>query len=336
MISPLQERKPAMAKMGVRILEATVGLRSADARLLPRLPEPIDVPSLRTDFRVVEEIPFLPGLDGEIVLRPDTGSALTFSLAGRRAVFHGPLVRAERQASDIRFGLWGNQGFLYRFALRLLEECHGIFSFHAVGLYEESRHTLYIVAGGAGSGKTVYLLGGLARGLALFSTETVHFRRTRKGLTWFKGSLVDNIRLGTLVCDFPAFLPAGSATGAGRDLWQNKIALDLAARQTPADVLVSPRIVLLFPRIEAGRPGFVRTPLRDTRTAAKAVFDNVSQKIAETVVLWDRLAVTGLDSAALAKARWTAALELVRHASLAGTSSVLSNPQDCWGDLLDG
>jgi len=324
-----------MARMGLRILEATIGLRSADERLLPRLPEPIAVPSLRTDFRVVEEIPFVPGLDAEIVLRPDAGRALTYSLTSRRVVFHGPLARAERQASDVRFGLWGNQGFLYRFTLRLLEECHGIFSLHAVGLYDESRHTLFVVAGGAGSGKTVYLLGGLARGLALFSTETVHFRRTRKGLTWFKGSLVDNIRLGTLVCDFPDFLPSGSAAGVVRDLWQKKIALDLSSRQTPADVLDSPHVVLVFPHIEEGRPGFVRTPLSDPRIAAKAVFDNAAQKIAETFVLWDRLPIAGLDSAGLAAARWKAALELVRHASLIGISAVLSNPKECWGDLLD-
>jgi len=322
-------------KTGVRILQATVGLESSSRALLIRFPLKIEVPSLLTDFRTVVEIPFSEKLDGRLVLENEPSGRAEYVLSGRKAVFRGPLLRLEKKTSDIRYSLWGNQGFLYRFFLYLLELRHRIFSFHACGLYDEGNHRLFVVAGGAGSGKTVYLLSGIARGLKLFSTETVHFRFERKGLTWFKGSLVDNIRLGTLVRDFPQFCPSEIAGKSKDEIWQKKIALDLAAFESQPDVIVEPRLVLIFPRIEEGRRGFIAGRLEDKRKAAKSVFDNLSQKIAESVVLYDQLPVPGFDDGPLAEARLKASFALVGHKTMEKTTSVLSNPVECWGNLLD-
>ncbi len=321
-------------RTGAQILEATVGLESNSRTLLPRFPPPVEVPSLLTDFREVREIPYPVRPDGRIVLAQTRSGPAAYSLSGRTAVFHGPFLDLERKTSDIRFSLWGNQGFLYRFVLYLLESRHGIFSFHAAGLYDERADRLFVVAGGAGSGKTVYLLSGLAKGLSLFSTETVHFRFEAGGLTWFKGSLIDNIRLGTLVHDFPEFCPRELGGIRGDAVWRNKIALDLSARQSSRDKLVQPSLVLVFPHIEEGRPGFLAHPLDDPNTAAKSVFDNLSQKIAETVVLYDRLPVPGFDNAALAGKRLKASQALVKHGSVERIAAVLSNPAECWGDLM--
>lgn len=320
--------------MGVQILEATVGLESNSRALLPRFPPPVEVASLLTDFREVREIPVPVRPDGRIVLDRTRSGPPEYSLSGRKAVFRGPLLDLERKASDIRFSLWGNQGFLYRFILHLLESRHNIFSFHAAGLYDERADRLFVVAGGAGSGKTVFLLSGLARGLSLFSTETVHFRFEAGGLTWFKGSLVDNIRLGMLLHDFPEFCPHGWTGIADDALWRNKIAIDLSPRQSRRDKLVQPGLVLVFPHIEEGRTGFIAHPIGDPNMAAKSVFDNLSQKISETVVLYDRLPVPGFDHKALAGKRLKASQALVKHGSVERIAAVLSNPLECWGDLI--
>ncbi len=322
-------------RTGLRILNATVGVEADSPRLLPQFPLKVEVPSLLTDFRNVLAVPYGRGFDGTIVLEQTPSSGWLYRRAGRTARFRGPLLAAERKASDLRYGLWGNQGFLYRFVLFLLELRHAVFSFHAAGLYDERRHTLYVVAGGAGSGKTVYLLSGLTRGLGLFSTETVHFRFEKRGVAWFKGSLVDNVRLGTLIQDFPQFCPPDVARLTGDEIWRKKIALDLGRHQSVQDILSSPDIVLIFPRIEAGRPGFVATPMDDRRTSAKAVFDNISQKVAETFVLYDALAIPGFDSSGLAAARWHAAVSLIAHPATRTAVAVLSNPAQCWGDLTE-
>jgi len=324
-----------MAETGLQILKATVGIRSNARDLLPKFPLKTEVKSLLTDFRDMIEIPFSANLDGQIVLDNRPGAAAAMTRSKGKVVFRGPLRKLEGQASDLRYSLWGNQGFLYRFILYLLEERHHIYSLHACGLYDEKRNLLVIAAGGAGSGKTVYLLSGIAKGLKLFSTETVAFEGRGKKITWFKGSLVDNVRLGTLVHDFPQFLPRLDRPSSPGQAWQKKIALDLSCHQCSQDTLVQPDVVLLFPRIEEGRKAFFSYAFEDKRPAAKAVFDNLSQKIAETIVLYDRLPVCGLDEAGLAEARWRSACQLVENRAIVKIASVLSGPADCWGHLLE-
>jgi hypothetical protein len=325
--------KKDMPKTGIRILRATFAIAANRAELLPSHPFPVAVPSLLTDFHDVSRIPYSARADGRIVIEDRSGAAAA-RLTPRAAIFTGPFLRLAREASDARFSFWGNQGFLYRFALRLLEERHGIFSFHAAGLVDEAGPVLYVIAGGAGSGKTVFLLSGLGRGLKLFSTETVHFAFRNGAVEWSKGSLVDNVRLGTLVHDFPRFSPEGTVRRSGRGIWETKIALDLAAYASSADVLSNPEVVLLFPRIEEGRRGHVRNLFADPRKAAKAFFDNISQKIGESVVLYDRLVLTGQDTPDLAAARLRAVRRLAGHRTVRFAASVLAGPPDCWGDIL--
>jgi hypothetical protein len=326
--------KKLMYETGLQILKATVGIRSNARDLLPKFPLQIEVKSLLTDFRGMTEIPYSRKLDGQIVLE-NKPSAVFFKRLNGKALFRGPLRKLEGQSSDLRYSLWGNQGFLYRFIIYLLEERHHIYSLHACGLYDEKKNILYIAAGGAGSGKTVYLLSGIAKGLKLFSTETVAYECRGKKISWFKGSLVDNVRLGTLVHDFPQFLPRLDRPSSPGRVWQKKIALDLSSHQCSQDTLVQPDVVLLFPRIEEGRKGFFFNAFEDKRPAAKAVFDNLSQKIAETTILYDRLTVCGLDNAGLAEARLRSACQLVENGSVVKMASVLSGPADCWGHLLE-
>jgi hypothetical protein len=325
-----------MDKMGIQILKATVGIRSNAQALLPRFPQKIEVKSLLTDFTKMFEISYSGKLDGHIVLENTHAARATFEFSKSTALFRGPLLKLEGGASDLRFSLWGNQGFLYRLILFLLEKKHRIFSLHACGLFDEKKNFLYVIAGGAGSGKTVYLLSGIAKGLKLFSSESVHFKIEGNDITWFKGSLVDNVRLGTLVHDFPQFLTRLDRGRKASAVWRKKIALDLSAYQCLRDTLNRPRVMILFPRIEQGRLGFISAAFDDNRTAAKAIFDNLSQKIAETVVLDDRLTICGLDDPALAQARLATAYRLVEHHSIVKMASVLSNPAECWGHLLDG
>lgn len=332
-ISP-ENKDAAVAKTAVKILKARIGIESNTEELLPSFPLKTEVKSLLTDFRDVEQIPYSENLDGHIAVQ-DSGSELSFELTGERAVFRGPFLNLMQEASDPRFSLWGNQGFLYRFSLFLLEKKHDIFNLHACALYDTEKNHLYVVTGGAGSGKTVYLLSGLEKGLKLYSTETVHFRIDQNTLSWFMGSLVDNVRLGTLVHHFPKFL-LHIDTPDTEDEWQKKIALDLSAYKADFEELTAPgAVTILFPRIEEGRESFLLTPVSDKRRAAKLLFDNISQKLSETVVLYDRLPVLGLDEEKMARNRLSNTTRLIAHQSVLQTATVLSNPKECWGELLD-
>jgi hypothetical protein len=303
--------------------------------LLPVLPPPLEVHSLRTDFRDIVRIPYSSRADGRIKALDDPTIPPRYRISGTRVVWEGPLAALSRKASDPRFSLWGNQGFLYRFALFLMEKKHHIYNLHACALYEPSRHRLFVIIGGAGSGKTVYLLSGLERGLALFSTETVHFRREGRRIRWFMGSLYDNVRLSTLRRHFPRFLPAAQGRPQEED-WNRKIAIDLSSYRHSEDRLLDPDVVLLFPRIEEGFGSLVIRPLGDERRAAQYLFANISEKLSQTTVLYDRIPVPGFDRPDLAEARRKACQSLARHRTKVLCGAAIAGPLECWGDLLEG
>jgi hypothetical protein len=322
-----------MFQTAVKILEATVGIRSNREELLPSLPYAVEVESLLTDFRRVEQISSGEGLDGYISV-DDTEGDLTCEFHDTGVIFKGPFLRLQKEASDKRHTLWGNQGFLYRYTLYLLEKKHSIYNLHACALYQEERDALFVIIGGAGSGKTVYLLSGLEKGLKLFSTETVHFQMVGSDIFWHMGSLVDNVRYGTLKHDFPRFLPSGDVPDP-QSIWQKKIAIDLSAYCTQNETIKNPESVhILFPRIEKGFEKPVWNAVKNRKKAEKILFDNITQKVAETTLLYDELTVLGLDEAALANARLRSVKQLVDHRTIAEISSVLSDPKNCWGNVL--
>jgi hypothetical protein len=326
-------RENSLHRKALQCLEATIGIESNREMLLPDLPYKREVKSLLTDFKEVVEIPYSQKLDGYVRVE-DTGEKPSWVREGDRVRFQGSLQRLTQEASDLRFSLWGNQGFLYRFILYLLEKKHRIYNFHACGLYDDRKDKLFVIIGGAGSGKTVYLLSGLARGLKLFSTETVHFRMDESVVTWYMGSLIDNIRWGTLIYDFPRFLPNEKPPKKGEE-WQKKIAVDLCSYKASKEELKNPKsVIILFPRIEEGRKKFHLYPLHDRKKAWKALFDNASQKLTETVVLYDRLPFLGFEDKAMAEARLESVTRLAHHSSVNRIAAILSNPLDCWGDLL--
>lgn len=320
-------------KTAVKILKATLGIQSNKKELLPRLPFKVEVKSLLTDFKIVEKISYRTNLDGYLTVE-EARENPSFEFSGEKARFKGSFLKLTQEASDLRFTLWGNQGFLYRFALYLLEKKHNIYSFHACALYNEKKNALYLIIGGAGSGKTVYLLGGLAKGLKLFSTETVHFRIDNSDISWFMGSLIDNVRFGTLLFDFPQFLPDVETPKLDK-VWLEKIALDLSSYKAKFEEIKNLQSVyILFPRIEQGYKGFLLYSIGDKRKAAKALFDNISQKLTETVILYDKIPVPGFHETEMALQRLKNVNRLVQHNSITQIVSILSNPNDCWGDIL--
>lgn len=325
--------KSPMCKTAVKILHATIGIQSNHEALLPHLTLETKIESLLTDFKTIEMIPYNLGLDGYITIE-ETAAPASYEIQDDRILFQGPFLRWQKQASDPRYTFWGNQGFLYRYTLYLLEKRHRTYNFHACALYDEDENDLYVIIGGAGSGKTVFLLSGLEKGLKLFSTETVHAHIERGKIIWHMGSLVDNVRYGTLLYDFPRFLPDGERPSS-REAWGKKIALDLSEYRTRKEIIEHPSSVhILFSRIERGFEKTILNPLRDKQKMAKGLFDNISQKLGETIILYDKMIVLGLDETERARDRFNAINELVNHDSVSQITSILSNPRDCWDHVL--
>ena len=327
-------------RRAIRIVHARLGLVSNNRELITRSEYFTDrVPqSLLTDYHRVDDLRWdgaPAGVDAEIRIIDTPGLAPAIALEPDRVLAVGDWTALEAANSDRRYSLFGNLGFVFRYAIHALERHHDTWSFHASAMVDD-KGDLWLIPGGAGAGKTVFLLEGLTRGWTIFSTEMTHVRLTAGGYEFYKGSLFDNIRLGTLLYDFPAVLQRlGTELPASKDPWGSKIALDLGHVQTPSDVLVSPSLRIVSPKVESGRDRAVVTRLDRREKLVKLLFDNATEKHGNTVLLYDRIPVPSLDTPALMARRLGAMQALVDRATIKSARSTLCGARNCMEGLLD-
>jgi hypothetical protein len=330
-------------RRAIRIVHTRLGLVSNSRELLTqseyfsdRVPQ-----SLLTDYHRIDDVPWdgaPSGVDAEISIVDMPRLAPAIALEPDRVLAVGDWTALEAANSDRRYSLFGNLGFVFRYAIHALERYHDTWSFHASAMVDD-KGDLWLIPGGAGAGKTVFLLEGLTRGWTIFSTEMTHLRLTDGGCEFYKGSLFDNIRLGTLLYDFPAVVErlrlALPPSPPPEDPWGSKIALDLGHVQTPADVLVSPSLRIVSPKVESGRERAVVTRLDRREKLVKLLFDNATEKHGATVLLYDRLPLPSLDTPALMARRLRAMHGLVDRATIKSARSTLCGARNCMEGLLD-
>ena len=327
-------------RRAIRIVHARLGLVCNRPELLTRSEYFTDrVPqSLLTDYHRIEDVPWdgtPAGVDAEIRILETPGLAPAIALEPDRVLAVGDWTALEVANSDRRYSLFGNLGFVFRYVIHALERYHDTWSFHASAMVDD-KGDLWLIPGGAGAGKTVFLLEGLTRGWTIFSTEMTHVRLTEAGYEFYKGSLFDNIRLGTLLYDFPAVLERlGVALPPSKDPWGAKIALDLGHVQTPSDVLVSPSLRIVSPKVESGRDRAIVTQIGRPEKLVKLLFDSATEKHGGTVLLYDRLPVPSLDTPALMTRRLEAMRGLVDRATIKSARSTLCGARTCMEGLLD-
>jgi hypothetical protein len=326
-------------RRAIQIVHARLGLVSNNGPLLRRAEYFRDrvMQSLLTDYHRIDDIAWDEpgGVDARIDVLDVPGAPLAITLDRDRAVAAGDWTAAEATASDRRYTLFGNLGFLFRYTVFALEHYHDTWSFHASAMVDD-KGDLWLIPGGAGAGKTVFLLEGLTRGWTIFSTEMTHLRLTDGGYHFYKGSLFDNVRLGTLLYDFPAVVDRlGLTLPPSPDPWGHKIALDLGHVQTPADMLVNPSLRIVNPKVESGRERAIVGRLDRREKVAKLLFDNATEKHGSTVLLYDRLPLPSLDTRELMARRLAAMHGLLDRATIKSAHTTLCGARNCMEGLAD-
>jgi hypothetical protein len=143
---------------------------------------------------------------------------------------------------------------------------------------------------------------------------------------------MDNIRVGNFLFDYPeAAGRLGLTLPETDDPWEAKVSVSMHSATTEAGELVNPRLSFLFPRIEAGRDCAIVHDVARPRTLVRLLFDSLSEKIGSTTLLYEEFPLAGLDTPALARARWRAASELVAAPrwELAQARAILAGPKSC-------
>jgi hypothetical protein len=316
---------------GLRILGITYGLASNNRDLIfnPEFFEPGEIQSQITNWSQIEEIPYGAELDAQAHFLDDPNLPFDIEVGERELFVQGDLARLEREGSDRRWSLMGNLGLFFRFALRV-QERHGIYSLHASSICKPQARELLVIVGKAGAGKTVYLLEALVRGYQIFSTEMTYFRLEPHGVVFYRGALMDNIRVGSFVYDFPQAAERLQLELPEVDNpWEAKISADLYGATTDTAELVNPTLSFIFPRIEAGREHCLVNDIARPRTLTRLLFDSISEKIGATTLLYEEVPVAGLDIPSLAQARWDTVSRLVsaRHWDIKQARTVLAGPK---------
>jgi len=316
---------------GLCILGITYGLGSNNGNLIfnPEFLEPGEIQSQITNWCEIESIPYSPGLDAYCHCLDDPALPLEIQAGERELYAQGDLSRLDREGSDRRWSLMGNMGLFFRYALTV-QERHGIYALHASSIYKPHEDELLVIVGKAGAGKTVYLLEALARGYQIFSTEMTYFRLEPGGVVFYRGALMDNIRVGNFVYDFPeAAEHLALELPQVKDPWEAKISVSLRRVTTAQKELVNPKLSFIFPRIEAGRDHAIVHDVARPRTLTRLLFESVSEKIGSTTLLYEELPLTRLDSMELAQARWEAVTQLVAapHWKIKQARTILAGPK---------
>ncbi len=324
-----------IARKAVKILKARWLLTSNQESLLIQLPVPPEYESLLTDFHKVEEIPIEGKFDGEFEIIDEPGKEGRFEFRGEKSIARGDFSKLVKQTRDIRYSFFGNEGSLYRQTLKILEDKYGIFSFHACAMYQPKENRLFLIIGGAGSGKSCFMLRGMQMGLELLTAEMGHFSVDNDGVKFYKGAIVDNVRIGNLKYNYPFILEKLDVKlGCVENEWGKKIALDMGRFQTKQDVIENPQLVVILPRVEQGRKEYFSQAEKDSQKVSRQLFENASEKIGQSVLLFEAVPFVCLDTPDSANRRLKAIQSLLAYKKLEKVVSIVSGPEDCWKNLI--
>lgn len=317
----------------IEIRDLKIGLLSNNEALIsnPEYFKQVVPQSLLTDYYFVKEIPYSTDLDVYVTLIDEKGVEPKILFSLRELVAKADFTDLEGRCKDKRYAFFGTQGMLYRFILWGLEKQKNIYSFHSASLFDPFKKRFLLILGGPNSGKTPVLLAGVQKGYKVFGTELTHVKKTPEVYSFFRGGVVDNIRPGHMIKYFPAVMEMLGIKFEENisDIWSIKVAVDFRAVEYPEDMLKDPQVEVILPKIEEGGGPPIINEIKIEKDIVKVLFENASEKIGATSLMYDQFPIAGFDRQELAQRRFEAMKMLVQKMHLSRVWSFIASPSQC-------
>lgn len=348
-MTSVPNNKASLKTRGIRVAKAEIGLISNNLSLItaPEYFEGSPHPSVIkgegwlihsqwANFQVhTADYQPPPNLDGYFYILDYKNVEPTISISEDKVVAIGNWSALEENTADKRYTLLGNQGLLFRFILTILERKHGIYNLHASALYNEESDELLIALGERGSGKSALMLSALDKGLfKLFATEILHVGMNSEGITFYKGTTRNNVRVGHLLYDFPGIAAKiGVKFAELQDPWGTKVQVNLKYYEAKPDILINPKVTLVIPRIEEYNEKCQYHFIKSKHTIKRILMENICDKIGSLTLLYETIPVN-LDDPILIKKRLAFIGKLVDKEIIERAVSIFASPRNCFEGWL--
>ncbi len=269
-----------------------------------------------------------------IQIEDNQQDTLTLAVQNGTYLFSGPVKALEEGNGDKRASIFGNMGIFSKICVLELEK-RGIYSFHSTSFVKPGSNKLFLILGGSGAGKSTVLLKAVKEGMQIFGTELTHFSIKDSKVTFYKGSLWQNCRMGNLVEDFPSLLKTFSIDYIPNgNPWKQYLSVDLKPWQYPEDVMEQPEVVILFPRIESDRLTAERYPLKKSGISYSA-YVNLSDKVSPPSYIYNSVFIPSVDVGEDQIERMKAAENFLTYADIRACWKFLTSPEECLDVVLE-
>ena len=259
---------------------------------------------------------------------------LEFFFEGDEYFLAGPVLERDKTAPDRRYTIYSTGGLLTRLMPGTLEK-QGFSCLHATSVYNPEKNHMMVFVGGPGAGKTILMLEStLRRGYRLMTTEYTHFRTVGNDVSFYTGSVFDNVRAGNLLYNYTEYEKIWgkeimNTIPAGKDPWNAKVSLDMTPLLPDTSVVTNPKVSLVFVKIEGHRDTPVVTELNKADTRFQ-LYLNAAELISRPRLFFGCLPVPSFDNIERAKNRLKIVDDMLNTAELVECKSLFAGVNNAW------
>ena len=252
---------------------------------------------------------------------------------GNEYFLAGPILERDAEAPDKRYTIYSTGGLLTRIMPGILES-KGFSCLHATSVYHPEKNHMMVFVGGPGAGKTILMLEAtLRRGYRLMTTEYTHFRTTGRDVSFYTGSVFDNVRAGNLLYNYTEYERIWGKdimnSIAGKDPWSAKVSLDMSPLLPDSDVIRNPKVSLVFVKIEGQRESAIVNKLNKADTHFQ-LYLNAAELISRPRLFFGCLPVPSFDSTERANNRLNIVNHFLDTADLVECISLFAGVNNAW------